>query len=71
MNSKLGADVLDKLPACYYDLANAFSKKDAGTLLPYRLGINYKIHLKPEGKAKPLFRKPYPIYNIANDAIKK
>jgi hypothetical protein len=71
MNSKLGADVLDKLSACYHDLANAFSKKDAGTLPPHRSGINYKIYLKPEGKAKPLFRKPYPMHNIANDAIKK
>jgi hypothetical protein len=27
--------------------------------------------LKPEGKVKPLFRKPYTMHNIANDAIKK
>jgi hypothetical protein len=71
MNGRPGASVLDKLPACYYDLADAFSKKDASTLPPHRPGIDYKIHLKPEGKAKPPFRKPYPMHNIANDAIKK
>lgn len=71
MNGKPGANVLDKLPACYHDLANAFSKKDAGTLPPHRPGIDHEIHLKPEGKAKPPFRKPYPMHNMANDAIKK
>jgi hypothetical protein len=71
INGKLGANVLDKLLVCYYDLANAFSKKDVSTLLLHRPGIDYKIHLKPESKTKPPFRKPYPIHNIANDTIKK
>jgi hypothetical protein len=71
MNGKPKANILDKLPACYHDLADAFSKKDASTLPPHRPGIDHEIHLKPEGKAKPPFRKPYPIHNMANDAIKK
>lgn len=71
INGRPGANVLDKLPACYYDLANAFLKKDAGTLPPHRPGINHEIHLKLKGKVKPPFRKPYPMHNMANDAIKK
>lgn len=71
MNGKQGANVLNKLPACYHDLADAFSKKDASTLPPRRPGIDHEIHLKPEGRAKPPFRKPYPMHNMANDAIKK
>jgi len=71
MNGKPGANVLDKLPACYHDLADAFSKHDAKQLPPWRPGIDHEIHLKPEGKAKPPFRKPYAMHNMANDAIKK
>jgi hypothetical protein len=71
MNGKPGARVLDKLPACYHDLADAFSKQDAKQLPPWRSGIDHEIHLKPEGKAKPPFRKPYAMHNMANDAIKK
>jgi hypothetical protein len=71
MNGKPGANVLDKLPACYHDLANAFLKKDASTLPPYRPDIDHEIHLKLEGKVKPLFRNPYPMHNMANNAIKK
>jgi hypothetical protein len=71
MNGKPRANILDKLLAYYHDLADAFSKKDASTLPPHRPGIDHKIHLKPEGKAKPPFRKPYPMHNIANNAIKK
>jgi transposase InsO family protein len=71
MNGKPGANVLDKLPACYHDLADAFSKHDAKQLPLWRPGIDHEIHLKPEGKAKPPFRKPYAMHNMANDAIKK
>ena len=71
MHGKPGANVLEKLPACYHDLADAFSKKDANTLPPHRPGIDHEIHLKPEGKAKLPFRKPYVMHNMANDAIKK
>jgi len=71
MNGKPRAEVLEKLPACYHDLADAFSIKDAKSLPPHRPGIDHEIHLKPEGKDKPPFRKPYAMHNMANDAIKK
>ena len=35
MNGKPGANILGKLPACYHDLADAFSKKDADILPTY------------------------------------
>jgi len=71
MHSKPRTNIFEKLPACYHDLADAFSKMDAKSLLPHRPGIDHEIHLKPEGKDKPPFRKPYAMHNIANNAIKK
>jgi len=71
MKGKPEVNIYDKLPACYQDLADAFSKQDAKQLPPFRPGIDHEIHLKPEGKAKPPFRKPYAMHNQANDAIKK
>jgi hypothetical protein len=35
INGKPGPNILDKLPACYHDLADAFSKKDADILPTY------------------------------------
>ena len=69
--AKPETNVFNKLPAYYYDLANTFSKRNVKELLSYYPSINLKIYLKLEGKAKPLFCKPYAIYNIVNNAIKK
>lgn len=59
-------DPREKLPYEYHDLVDAFSRKDAATLLLYR-STDHAIYLK---EGTPPFRRPYNLSKIENDAVR-
>jgi len=39
-------EILDKLPVCYQEYKDVFSKKESDTLPPFRQGFDYKVELE-------------------------
>uniref|UniRef100_A0A9Q8PLW9 Uncharacterized protein n=1 Tax=Passalora fulva TaxID=5499 RepID=A0A9Q8PLW9_PASFU len=71
LNKQFNHNPKEKLPPIYYDITDAFLAKDHKGLLPYRLGVDYKIHIKPNSLQEPLYRKPYGLAKKENEAVKK
>lgn len=62
------SEIMDKLPADYYDYVDLFNRKAAHSLPPRRLGLDYEIKLLPG--TQPPFKRPYPMSSLENEVVK-
>ena len=59
ITNSMKTDLRLKLLPEYYEFADVFKYKSEFTVLPYRLGINYTINLKPS--TEPPYKRGFAI----------